>query len=154
MRSIPVKESAFVGLVCVMAPEAKLVDLDTGEVKKDRRSGQTVWTVGVCAMRGRDSSVIQVAVVGEPAGLGVGMPVRVVELEAAPWERDGRSGIAWRAQAILPAAAAIPSPAGGPDQGAELGAAGMRSAGPAGPGTTRVGGAAAGSRPGGRGETQ
>ena len=97
------KESAFAGLVCVMAPEAKLVDIDTGEVKKDRRSGQPMWTVGVCAMRGRDSSVIQVTVVGEPSGLGVGIPVRVVGLEASPWERDGRSGIAWRAEKILPA---------------------------------------------------
>lgn len=103
MRSIPVKEAAFSGFVCVAAPEAKLVDPDTGEVKKDRRSGQPVWTVGVCAMRGRDSSVIQVAVVGEPTGLGVGIPVRVVDLEAVPWDREGRSGVAWRAERVLPA---------------------------------------------------
>jgi hypothetical protein len=113
MRSIPVRDSAFAGLVCVMAPEAKLLDMDTGEVKKDRRSGQTVWTVGVCAMRGRDSSVIQIAVVGEPGGLGVGMPVRVVDLEATPWERDGRSGIAWRAEKVLPAVAPSPAPTAG-----------------------------------------
>jgi hypothetical protein len=110
MRSIPVRESAFAGLMCVMAPEVKLVDVETGEVKKDRRSGKTVWTVGVCAMRGRDSSVIQIAVIGEPAGLGVGMPVRVVGLEASPWERDGRSGIAWRAESVLPAAEPLPVP--------------------------------------------
>lgn len=150
------KESAFAGLVCVMAPEAKLVDLDTGEVKKDRRSGQTVWTVGVCAMRGRDSSVIQIAVVGEPAGLGVGMPVRVLDLEAAPWERDGRSGIAWRAQAVVPASltAAGPGPveatgpAGEPDGHS---GGGMRPAA----GVTRAAGGVAGAgRPGVRGEGQ
>ena len=138
------KESAFVGLVCVMAPEAKLVDLDTGEVKKDRRSGQAVWTVGVCAMRGRDSSVIQIAVVGEPAGLGVGMPVRVVDLEAVPWDRDGRSGIAWRATTILSAASAVPASAlasGDAAPGRPVGGV----AGVAGVGVAR---------PGGRGEAQ
>jgi hypothetical protein len=110
MRSIPVKDTAFAGFTCVMEPEAKLVDIETGEVKKDRRSGETVWTVGLVAMRGRDSSVIQVAVVGEPRGLTLGAPMRVVDLEASPWERDGRSGIAWRAAQVLPAGA----PAGGP----------------------------------------
>lgn len=137
MRSIPVKETAFAGLVCVMAPEAKVADMQTGEVRKDRRSGQVVWTVGVCAMRGRDSSVIQIAVVGEPAGLSVGAPVRVVDLEAVPWERDGRSGVAWRAEAVLPAVPAAPGgrspvvsagpgsgPAGGPGSSAAFGAAG------------------------------
>jgi hypothetical protein len=102
MRSIPVRETAFAGFTCVMTPEAKVVDLDTGEVKKDRRSGETVWTVGLCAMRGRDSSVIQVSVVGEPKGIKLGAPVRVVELEATPWERDGRSWVAFRAAHVVP----------------------------------------------------
>ena len=152
------KDTAFVGLVCVMAPEAKLVDLDTGEVKKDRRSGQTVWTVGVCAMRGRDSSVIQIAVVGEPGALGVGMPVRVIDLEAAPWERDGRSGIAWRAQAIVPATpgsvpAATAATDSAPGPGPESGGAGGGEPRPVGAGRG-VGGVVGAGRPGGRGEAQ
>ncbi|NLT56599.1 MAG: hypothetical protein GXX79_18955 [Actinomycetales bacterium] len=113
MRSIPVKESAFAGLMCVMAPEPKLVDVKTGEVKRDQATGQTVWTVGVCALRGRDSSVIQISVVGEPRGLSVGMPLRVVDLEATPWEREGRSGIAWRAGQVLSATEAPPGPTTG-----------------------------------------
>ena len=102
MRAIPVDVAAFTGFACVMLPEPKLVDIETGEVRKDRRSGQTVYVVGVCAMRGRDSSVIQVSVVGEPAGLVLGGPVQVNELEASPWDRDGRSGVAWRASAVTP----------------------------------------------------
>src|SRR5689334_23259813 len=97
MRAIPVDVAAFTGFACVMLPEPKLVDMDTGEVRKDRRTGQTVFTVGVCAMRGRDSSVIQVSVVGEPAGLMLGASLELAELEATPWDRDGRSGVAWRA---------------------------------------------------------
>ncbi len=51
-----------------MAPEAKVIDTSTGEVRKDRQTGETVYSVGVVTIRGRDSSVIQVALVvrGEP----------------------------------------------------------------------------------------
>jgi hypothetical protein len=114
MRSIPVKETAFAGFMCVMAPEAKVIDMQTGEVRKDRQTGATVFTVGVVAIRGRDSSVIQVAVVGEPSGVAVGTAVRVVDLEAVPWERDGRSGVAWRAASIVPATGPGAGPAAGP----------------------------------------
>lgn len=114
MRSIPVKEAAFAGFMCVMAPEAKVIDTSTGEVRKDRQTGATVFTVGVVAIRGRDSSVIQVAVVGEPSGVVVGTAVRLVDLEAVPWERDGRSGVAWRAASIVPAAGSAAAPAAGP----------------------------------------
>ena len=99
--------------MCTSAPEPRLVDATTGEVRQDRATGQTVWSVGLCAMRGKDSAVIQVSVVGEPKGITVGMPVRVVDLEAAPWEREGRWGIAWRVGQILPAAApGAPAPGG------------------------------------------
>jgi hypothetical protein len=86
-----------------------VVDIETGEVRKDRVTGQTVFVVGICAMRGRDSSVIQVSVVGAPRGLRLGWPVRVVDLEAVPWERDGRSGVAWRAASIEAQQAAVPT---------------------------------------------
>jgi hypothetical protein len=102
-----VKESAFVGFLCVMAPEAKLANLVSGEVRTDRKTGGVVFTVGVVAMRGQDSSVIQVSVVGEPVCVGVGTPLRVVDLEAVPWEHDGRSGIAWRAASVTPLGGAV-----------------------------------------------
>ena len=117
----------------MMLPEPKLVDMDTGEVRKDRRTGVTVYTVGVCAMRGRDSSVIQVSVVGEPHGLMLGAPVELVELEAAPWDRDGRSGVAWRAGAVNPANPGNPSnPSGRRPAGATAGPATASGAGGAG----------------------
>jgi len=147
MRSIPVNEAAFAGLVCVMAPEVKLVDPDTGEVKRDRRSGQEVWTVGVCAMRGRDSSVIQVAVVGRPVGLQVGFPVRLEELEAIPWDRDGRSGVAWRAQAIHPAIAQPPASGAATSAGAiDAALTATGTTGTPGPDSSPGGGSPAGAR--------
>jgi hypothetical protein len=103
MRSIPVDVTAFTAWLCVAAAEPRLVDAVTGEVRRDRQSGRTVYSVGLCGLRGRDSSVVQVSVVGEPVGLVVGAPVVPVGLEASPWERDGRSGVAWRAAQIRPA---------------------------------------------------
>ena len=41
MRAIPVDVAAFTGFACVMLPEPKLIDQETGEVRKDRRTGQT-----------------------------------------------------------------------------------------------------------------
>jgi hypothetical protein len=103
MRSIPVDVTAFTAWLCVAAAEPRLVDAVSGEVRRDRQSGRTVYSVGLCGLRGRDSSVVQVSVVGEPVGLVVGAPVVPVGLEASPWERDGRSGVAWRAAQLHPA---------------------------------------------------
>ena len=114
MRAIPVNSGAFAGFLCVMAPEAKLANVDTGEVRTDRKTGEVVFTLGVVAMRGRDSSVIQVSVVGEPVGISVGAPLREVDLEAVPWEREGRSGIAWRAVSVTPLNGAVPVAGAGP----------------------------------------
>jgi hypothetical protein len=102
MRSIPVDVNAFTGFMCVNPPEPKVANLDTGEVRKDRASGQTMFVIGIVAMRGRDSSVIQVQVPGEPKGLSVGTALRLTGLEGAPWERDGRSGVSFRAVAVTP----------------------------------------------------
>ncbi len=72
MRTIPVDVSAFEAWLCVMLPEPRVANSDTGELRKDRETGQTMYSVGVCAIQGRNSSVIQVTVVGEPQGLTLG----------------------------------------------------------------------------------
>ncbi|GAB6901378.1 SCO3933 family regulatory protein [Kineosporia succinea] len=109
MRTIPVDVSAFEAWLCVMLPEPRVANSDTGELRKDRETGQTMYSVGVCAIQGRNSSVIQVTVVGEPQGLTLGAPVRVLDLQATPWDRDGRSGVAWRAGGLAP----LQAPTGG-----------------------------------------
>ena len=115
MRTIPVDVAAFEAWLCVMLPEPRVANPETGELRKDRETGQTMYQVGVCAIQGRNSSVIQVTVVGEPQGLSLGAAVRVVDLEATPWDRDGRSGVAWRAAALAPLQGA---PGGRPTAGA------------------------------------
>jgi hypothetical protein len=114
MRSIPVDLRVFEGFLVSMLPEPRIANPATGEVRKDRATNETVYQVGLVAMRGRDSSVIQVSVVGEPKGLTVGMQVRPVELEGSPWDVEGRSGVAWRASAVVPAGAGTGGPSGSP----------------------------------------
>jgi hypothetical protein len=93
--------NVFGGFMCVHPAEVK-ANPRTGEVRKDAVSGESVFVVGVVAMRGKDSSVIQVSVPGEPKGLGVGTALRLVGLEAVPWDVEGRSGVSFRATAVLP----------------------------------------------------
>lgn len=122
MRAIPIDLSAFGGFMCVNPPEPK-GNARTGEMKTDLATGLPVYQVGVVAIRGRDSSVIQVAVPGEPNGLMVGTALQLVGLEAVPWEVDGRSGITFRASAIMAVTPdAGPSASAGRRPGAASGA--------------------------------
>lgn len=152
MRSIPVDVSVFQAWMVVGTPEPKLMNAETGEVRKDRASGETIWTVPIVAMRGRDSTVEQVTVVGEPRGLDVGMPVRVVGLEGTAWAMEGRSGISFRAEQIVPVGDGRRTAPAGSGAGSGAGQAagsgtGPRSAG-TGPVTSPVAGSGA-SRTGG-----
>lgn len=101
MRSIPVDISRLTGLMCASAPEIR-VDPTTGEIRTDRASGQPLYLVGVVVKLAgtRLAYVIDVQVAGEPVGVAEGQPVRVFDLEARPWEVDGRSGMSYRASAI------------------------------------------------------
>ncbi|RAY15211.1 hypothetical protein DPM19_10860 [Actinomadura craniellae] len=112
MRNIPVDTNGL-AFVCVSAPRPKLVDQDTGEVKMDRH-GAMVYQVGLSVAdeaTGR-AELINVNVSGDP-GIGLGEIVRPVGLVGFPWEqtRDGRLrwGIAYRAERIVSAAAAVES---------------------------------------------
>lgn len=132
MRVIPVDVRAFEAFAVTMAPEPKIANRDTGEVRKDSATGETVWEVGVVAVRGRQSSVIQVSVVGEPKGLSVGASVRPVDLEAVPWDRDGRSGVTYRAASIT---AGVGSEGSGSGVGARRGLGPVTGSPTAGPGS-------------------
>ncbi|MYV98347.1 hypothetical protein GT354_08655 [Streptomyces sp. SID3343] len=110
MQSIPVDINRLGTLMCVVAPEPKLVNRDTGELKVDR-DGVTVWTVGV-SVRQRDTrrtSVIEIAVSGEPSGIAEGVRVIAHDLVAFAWEQGGRHGTSFRAASITPAG--TPGPA-------------------------------------------
>jgi hypothetical protein len=117
LQRIPVDLSGCL-TICSELPVPRLRDRESGEVRKDR-DGRTLFSVGVCVIQERDSDVVSVTVVGEPAGLERGAPVVVRNLVASPWEqRDDRTGqlrhgVAFRAESIVPAGAPVAGPAGG-----------------------------------------
>ncbi|MFC9126694.1 hypothetical protein ACFT4A_07605 [Streptomyces sp. NPDC057099] len=103
MQSIPVDTARLGVLRCASAPEVKLSNTETQEVKKDR-DGNTVYTVAVTVRPdGRRISVIEIAVSGEPKGIEPGQVVKVTGLTAFAWSMGDRSGVSFRADAVSPA---------------------------------------------------
>lgn len=104
LRTIPIDTSKLSLWLCASAPEVR-ADPTTGEVRTDRDSGKPLYLVGVLVKVAgeRRAYVLDVQVPGEPSGLAEGEAVTVAGLEAAPWERDGRSGVTYRASSIVPA---------------------------------------------------
>jgi hypothetical protein len=102
MQSIPVDTARLGVLRCAIAPEAKIGNFETQEVKKDR-DGNTVYSVAVTVRQdGRRISVIEIAVAGEPKGIEEGQILKVTGLTAFAWAMGDRHGISFRADAITP----------------------------------------------------
>ena len=109
---------AGVGFFCTRNPEPK-VDFETGAVRTDRESGETLWRVQVAALDASGGEILTVTVPGEPE-VAIGSPVQVKGLVAIPWSQGERSGVAYRAESLRstgsPIAGVItpPAPAGDP----------------------------------------
>ena len=105
-------DTAGVSFVCTRAPEPRIA-FDTGQAKTDRETGLPLWQVQLMALDTSGGDVIAVTVAGDP-NVTVGQPVQVDGLVALPWSQEGRSGIAFRADAIrasgAPLAGVIASP--------------------------------------------
>ena len=78
------------------------VDITTGRIKTDRITGQELNTIQLMALDERGGEVITVTVAGAVREIPVMTPVSVVELEAIPWNNNGRSGVAFRAASVTP----------------------------------------------------
>src|SRR3954452_13863594 len=78
------------------------VDITTGRIKTDRNTGQELCTIQLMALDERAGEVITVTVAGAVREIPVMTPVSVVELEAIPWNNNGRSGVAFRAASVTP----------------------------------------------------
>lgn len=111
MRTIPIRDESLTGFICAYAPEPN-TDRTTGEIKKDRASGQDQYLVGILvtyrdpedSAARPESVVLTVQVPASGAvGLSEGQRVRVYDLIARPWDRDGRSGVTYRASAVAAA---------------------------------------------------
>lgn len=94
-----------VSFICTRTPEQRLA-FDTGQPRIDRETGQPLWQVQLMALDGSGAEVIAVTVAGDPS-VSVAQPVQVDGLVALPWNQDGRSGVAYRADAIRPSGAPL-----------------------------------------------
>ncbi|MGH3632019.1 MAG: hypothetical protein ACRDRL_31835 [Sciscionella sp.] len=121
MRTIPVDLGKLEGFTLALLP-APYTDRESGEPRKDRGSGLPLYLVGVNVSnpQAREAYSLMIQVAGEPAGLALNQVVMVYDLTASPWDRDGRSGVTYRASAITPvtvAGAAVPTAAETPATG-------------------------------------
>lgn len=128
MRTIPIDLGKLDGFTLALVP-APYTDRDTGDPRKDRDSGLPLYLVGVNVSNpeAREAYSLMIQVPGEPAGLALNQVVKVYDLTASPWDRDGRSGVTYRASAITPASAPAPTTGArpsGPDPGKATGGKG------------------------------
>ena len=91
-------DTTGVSFVCTRAPQQRIA-FDSGQPKVDRETGLPLWQVQLMALDASGGDVIAVTVAGDP-NVTVGQPVQVDALVALPWSQEGRSGIAFRADAI------------------------------------------------------
>ncbi|OBF58048.1 hypothetical protein [Mycolicibacterium monacense] len=91
-------DTVGVSFLCTRAAEQR-TDFSSGQPKIDKATGLGLWVVQVLALDADGGEVIAVTVAGEPK-VTVGQPVTVTHLVALPWNQDGRSGVAFRADAI------------------------------------------------------
>ena len=110
MRTIPVDLGKLSGFTLALLP-APYTDRESGETRKDRDSGLPLYLIGVNISNpeAREAYSLMIQVAGEPAALELNQVVKVYDLTASPWDRDGRSGVTYRASAITPANTPAPA---------------------------------------------
>ena len=77
-------------------------EFGSGQQKVNRTSKLPEWVVEVLALDSERGEVIRVTVTGDQPKVTQGQPVRFEDLEAIPWDNNGRNGVAYRAAAIQP----------------------------------------------------
>jgi hypothetical protein len=116
-------DTAGVSFICTRAPEPRIA-FDSGQPKVDRETGLPLWQVQVMALDASGGDVIAVTVAGDP-NLTVGQPVQVDGLVALPWNQEGRSGIAFRADVIRASGAPLAGVIAAPRTAAPTGTPGV-----------------------------
>ncbi|MCX8557219.1 hypothetical protein OS121_19390 [Mycolicibacterium mucogenicum] len=97
--------------MCTKNPEPRL-DFETGQPKIDKATGLPLFSVQLMVLDADGAEIIAVTVAGDPKVV-VGQQVTVTNLIAMPWSQNGKSGIAFRADAITPAdGKTVPAPRG------------------------------------------
>ena len=80
-----------------------------GRQKTDRETGELLHVTELVAMDETGAEVIKVTTAGQPR-IAKRQLVTVVKLVATPWNIDGRGGVAFRADAIVPVPTTPASP--------------------------------------------
>jgi hypothetical protein len=113
IRNIPVDVGRLAGFACTIAP-SPIEDRESGQQRMDRESGLPLYQVGVTVrvLGASEAEVLTIQVPGEPVGVLEDERVRLYGLSVQHWNRDGRSGLTYRATAITHANAPAPVPAG------------------------------------------
>jgi hypothetical protein len=97
-----------VDFVVSRAPQPK--NDNDGRQKTDRETGAPLCVTELVAMDETGAEVIKVTTTGEPK-VAKRQLVTVARLVATPWTIDGRGGVAFRADAIVPQPATAAGPA-------------------------------------------
>jgi hypothetical protein len=92
-------KTEVVEFVVSRAPQPK--NDNDGRQKADRETGAPLHVTELVAMDDTGAEVIKVTTAGEPRVV-TRQPVMVVKLVATPWNIDGRGGVAFRADRIVP----------------------------------------------------
>ncbi len=90
----------------VVAPAEPLRQYEEGKPRetwapRTDANGEVLWRVQLVAIGDGEAEIMRVAVPGDP-NVPQGETVRVDGMTAQPWEMEGRSGMAFRAQGIRP----------------------------------------------------
>lgn len=100
-----VLDTSRVAFTVTREPEPK-TEFGGTQQKVDRQTKRPEWVVEVLALDSERGEVIRVTVTGDQPKVSQGQSVALSDLEAIPWTRDGRSGVAYRAAGIHAPAAA------------------------------------------------
>ena len=106
LKNLPLDVARLGAALCISV-EAKTDPVT--RLGKATPDGVPLFVVSVAVTpTDRKAALIEVTVAGEPQGLIVGTHVALRGLEAFWWEMNGRAGISFRAEAIIPTLAPLP----------------------------------------------
>lgn len=106
MRTIPIPvDVTKLQITCVKAPKPRLVNKDTGEIKRDKDGNVMYELTLLFEDEYSRMELVKVSITPEPE-VSVGDEIIPVGLRGHVWETGGRWGIAYRAQALTARTAA------------------------------------------------
>jgi hypothetical protein len=106
---LPIDTSAMTFVVAGAAEPVR--DFESKQQKTDE-NGVPLFAVALMVLGDTQPEIISVKLAGEPPAVAAGQAAKVAGLTATPWTMGDRSGIAFRAMKVEPAAASSGRQAG------------------------------------------